>query len=59
MAWQVTTQEGARPTGLGHDIISRLLPQPANPVHVHAYELALSLHEFACNKGGASASENA
>src|SRR2546430_2277912 len=50
MAWQVTTQEGARPTGLGNDIVSGLLHQPANPAYVHAYKFALPLHELARNK---------
>src|SRR5215831_14166444 len=52
MAWQITTQEGARPTGLGNDIVSGLLHQPANPAHVHAHKLTLPLHEFARDKDG-------
>src|SRR5262249_59058314 len=52
MAWQITTQEGTRPTGLGNDIVSGLLHQPANPAHVYAHKLTLPLHEFARNKDG-------
>ena len=41
MAWQVTTQEGWRPAGMGNDIVLGLLHQLADPAQVYSYQMAL------------------